>query len=447
MTAKLRLLCAAAALTVQLPSCNFNMSVETMLAPPRLTAEQEQIYQALQMAGETQISLKYPKSGERLSAFTVEDLDGDGSDEAIVFYETARSAEDENPLRICLLDQQNGRWSSINSFPTAGAEVDRVDIRQLGSNSRINLIVSYSMVDGAEHAAQIYHCEDGKLVRSLSVNYSAMAMRDLDLDGTTELFVTTAAKAPNPASAVVYALDEEGRYQLSRPLNLPESVTDVMRLNYGILPGGAGENAVPAIYLDCAAGATTAQTVIASYSEGKLSAVYADSADQFLNSSRPAGCQSMDIDGDGEIEIPANSVFYGYSNTAEGSPLSMTSWCVCRGGLLIREHASYYAQRDGYIFVIPTRWEKRVTAISENEEIVFYEIERGKQNSDGSPVLKEPLLRLAAVDDPVSADALQTEGYLLLRRQNGTYCLGKSVSGSSSLRLTESELLFAMHFI
>ena len=116
-------------LTLQLPACSFNMNVESMLSPPRLTAEQEQIYQALLSdVGGAQISLKYPKSGEHLSAFTVADLDGDGSDEAIVFFDSGRTVAEENPLRYCLLGQQNGKWKALKEYSTLGAEVERIDM-------------------------------------------------------------------------------------------------------------------------------------------------------------------------------------------------------------------------------------------------------------------------------------------------------------------------------
>ena len=130
-------------LTVQLPACSFNMNVESMLSPPRLTAEQEQIYHALLDSVSTQqLSLKYPKSGENLSAFTVADLDGDGSDEAIVFYESSRTTAEENPLRYHILAQKDGKWTGIKEYTTKGAEIDRIDIAKLGSNPRTNLILS-----------------------------------------------------------------------------------------------------------------------------------------------------------------------------------------------------------------------------------------------------------------------------------------------------------------
>ena len=155
----------------------------------------------------------------------------------------------------------------------------------------------------------------------------------------------------------------------------------------------------------------------------------------------------MDIDGDGELEIPGNTIFYGYTNAEEGSPLSLTNWYVCRNGLLIREHSSYYAGQEGYVFVMPKRWEKRVTAVQENEEIVFYEFDTGKRTQNGVPVLLNPLLRLAVVNDPVVADAMQAEGYLLLRQQNGNYYLGAIQATGTRMQIKESELLFAMQVL
>lgn len=437
---------AAAALTVQLPACNFSASVETMLSPPRLTAEQEQIYQALQLTAGNSISLKYPKHGDHLSAFTVVDLDGDGLDEAIVFYNVSLSSAGENPLRLCLLTQKDGGWNSVKDYPAAGAEIERVDVAALGSNPRTNLIISYSLVDGGEYTAEVFHCEDGELVRSLAVPYSAMALRDLNGNGETELLTVSAAKFPNAAQATVYSLSQSGRYASPARAQLPESLTDVTRLVFGELPRTDGRGSVPAIYVDGASGATHAQTAVMTYTDGALTTVYADSADH-IPTLRPAGWRTLDIDSDGEPEIPVQAVFYGYTAGSEAPQLPMTNWYVCRNGLLMRECASYYAVSEGYIFLMPPRWERRVTAVQEDEETVFYEFDRSTQNEDGTPVLKSPLLRLISVKDPVAADAMQSDGYLLLRQQNGSYYLGKRETGApAALALSDSELVTAMRY-
>jgi hypothetical protein len=99
------------------------------------------------------------------------------------------------------------------------------------------------------------------------------------------------------------------------------------------------------------------------------------------------------------------------------------------------------------VFLLPKRWEWQVTAIQENGETVFYTIDPSRGNPDGTPVIHEPLLRLAVETDPVAADALQNDGYLLLRRQNGRYYLGKTEQGSRKLSMSDSELLFSMQFL
>ena len=393
-------------LTLQLPACSFNMNVESMLSPPRLTAEQEQIYQALQnsVGSQQQISLKYPKSGEHLSAFTVADLDGDGTDEAIVFYESSRTSAEENPLRFSLLGQRDGQWTCIKEYSTEGAEIDRIDIAKLGTNPRTNLILSYSMVDGADHKVEVLYYRNGELVNkpNFSVPYSRMDLRDLDQDGTTELFIANAAKNDSPAVAIVYSLDEKGNYQPSEVD--PDSFTDIARLVYGEIPAETGQNRIPAIYMDCVTGATNVQTVVLSYQNKELKMQYTDSGSGDLQQSERVGSyQTMDIDGDGEPEIPVNRNFYGYTDS---SPVQLTNWYVCRGGRLMRKHASYYAAQDGFVFLLPKRWEWQVTAIQENGETVFYTFDPSRSNSDRTPLIQEPLLRLAVETDAVAADAM-----------------------------------------
>ena len=307
------------------------------------------------------------------------------------------------------------------------------------------MIIRYSLVDGGDRTAEIYHYDAEGLTRSLSVPYSVMELRDLDGNGGTELLAVSAAKAPNPAAATVYSLDQSGQYIRTQAV-LPESFTDIARLVYGKLPDRSAQLTVPAIYIDGTAGATNAQTAVLTYQGGLLGTVYTDSAEHIPNTNRPSGCQTADIDGDGEAEIPVQGVFYGYQAGSEVPQLPMTSWYVCRNGLLMRKRSSYYPAANGYAFLMPVRWERRVTAVQEDEEIVFYEFDRDAQTDDGAPVLKTPLLRLAVVTERVASDAMQLDGYLLLRQQNGKYYLGKCERAAGSLAISETELTVCMRY-
>lgn len=438
--------CLLAALPL-LDGCNLTAGIDTLLSAPRLTAEQEQIYKELQAATGTGISLKYPKSGEYLSAFTIADLDSDHENEAIVFYEIPGTAAEENPLRVCLLDQQNGTWRAVTDYTTAGAEIESVSIAQLGENTRKNLIICYSMVDGAEYSVEVLHYENGSLERSLSENYSLLDVKDLDFDGTDELLIVSAATVSTSASAKVYHLDATGSYYWSQ-LALPDSFTEISRMLYSKIPSDNPETAGKglAIYLDGMTGATTMQTEVLTYADRMLKLRYSDSPDRFPNTTRTAGCPSMDIDNDGEAEIPIQTVFYGYANAEEADQIPMTSWYVSRGDSLMRKKASYYSASKGFAFLLPERWEKKVTAVLAEDEVVFYSLDTEAVQEEGLPVLVEPLLRITAVSDAETASTLENNGYMLMRQRGELRYLAKIEKSASPLSLSQSDLLFAMRY-
>ena len=147
----------AAALT----GCTFGASIDTLMSPPKLGLEQEQIYTKLtDSLGTTNISLKYPKSGKYLSAFIIEDIDDDGGNEAIVFYERNNHAADENPLRISILDNYGGEWNSVVDDVVVGSEIEKVIISKLGSNERVNIIIGTSLINRSEKNVSIYTYAD-----------------------------------------------------------------------------------------------------------------------------------------------------------------------------------------------------------------------------------------------------------------------------------------------
>ena len=117
-------LLAAAAACLMLSACtSFSPATDDLMRPPRLTPEQRAINDALDDAALTQnYSLKYPKSGDHRSAFVFHDIDGDGEEEAIVFYEPSI----DNTARIVLLDRQDGVWRSLCDLPGAGQDVEFV---------------------------------------------------------------------------------------------------------------------------------------------------------------------------------------------------------------------------------------------------------------------------------------------------------------------------------
>lgn len=395
---------AAAAVTAALTGCSFGASIDNLMTPPKLSVEQEQIYKALTSAAGTHISLKYPKSGKYLSAFIVEDIDGDGGNEAVVFYEKTGLTAPENTLRINILDQNDGKWHSVCDTPAEGAEIEKVIISKLGSNDRTNLIIGSSLINRSEKNVAIYNYdpESGTIEKTFSEACSFIDVTDLDADGETEFFLLAGSATGSPAVAESYKLDSKGKYHVySRELSGSFSEFDSMI--YGEIGGGR-----KGLYIDAVSGAGSIQTDIVYMDSTGLNKVFADPKDS-LATVRPAGCSSFDIDGDGIPEIPVQTISPGYEDLPENEQMKITQWKFVNGdNRLETKCSSYYSVGDGYIFVFPEKWDNNVTIKRDpvSDEIVFCAF-----SEDGTG---RELLRIFCAADSVSREDRISSGYMLL---------------------------------
>lgn len=414
-----------------LSGCSLGGSVETLMTPPKLSIEQEQIYNALRSVTGNNIRLKYPKSGDYLSAFIVGDIDNDGADEALVFYERGTANADENPLRINVLDQIDGVWSSVYDRGAPGADIEEVILSPLGSSDRINIIIGYSAVTGSDRIAEVYDYRSGTLERTLSKRYSLMQVSDLDGNGTNELLIAAAQTPSQSARAAVYQLDETGTYYESVAA-LSDEITECTRMICGNT-----ENGESAIFIDGAVGPSAVRTEILRLSDQRLVRVRQTSP--LFDTVRPTGYAAQDIDGDGVVEIPGCDVFPGYEDMSETEQITMTSWYTLSDDKLIKKHSGYYSINDSYAFLFPDRWKNRVTLKRDSvaQELVFCAYTDSLQHSTTE------LLRLCVSADSVTVADCLDNGYLLLGAKNGTQYLAKSMDSDDPLVLTTGEMIAA----
>ena len=394
-----------------LTGCTFGSSINNLMAPPKLSVEQEQIYSALTDATGSSISLKYPKSGKYLSAFIVEDIDNDGGSEAIVFYERNGLTMDEDTLRMNVLDQVDGKWHSVRDDPVKGAEIEKVIISKLGSNDRVNIIIGSSLINRSEKNVTIYNYlpDEGRMASDFSLSCSFIDVTDLNNDGMNEFLLLAGSVSNAPAVANVYTLNENAIYHLY-PCQLSGNFTEFDSLNYGNISGDRRW-----LYIDALSGSGSIQTDIIYMDKTGLNKVF-ESPEDSLATVRPAGCSSFDVDGDGILEIPVQTVAPGYERSSESEQMMFTEWkYVNRDNQLENKCLSYYSIGDGYIFVFPERWRNKVTVkrdMVSGGDIVFCTYSDGQTGRE--------LLRLYCAEDTASREDRLLSGYMLLRTRGET---------------------------
>lgn len=416
-------LLASLMLTITLTGCAFGSSIVNLMTPPKLSVEQEQIYSALTDAAGSSISLKYPRSGKYLSAFIVEDIDSDGGNEAIVFYERTGLTMEENTLRMNVLDQDGDKWRSVSDDPVEGAEIEKVMISKLGSNNRVNIIIGSSLINRSEKNVTIYNYvpEEGRLSPNFSSSCSFIDVTDLDSDGQNEFLLLAGSAMGAPAAAEVYKLNEDGIYHKYSE-RLSGNFTEFDSLRYGDIGGGRR-----GLYIDALSGTGAIQTDVIYMDNTGLNKVF-ETPEDSLVTVRPAGCSSSDIDDDGILEIPVQVIAPGYEDVSESEQMKLTNWnYISSDDRLERKYTSYYSVKEGYIFVFPQRWRNKVTVKRDNVnggEIVFCEYSNGQAGRE--------LMRIYCAEDTASREDRLSNGYMLLKTRGENSYLAYIPSSSDN---------------
>lgn len=435
-TAKKKLLCAGVPLAAALLSgcTGVNLSVESLLAAPTLTNEQSEIRQALTAAVGRNITLKYPRAGANRSAFVIADLDGDPTEEALVFYEYAGS-ENEG-IRMNLLDRDSdGRWYSVKEIAGAGTEIEQVVVSAMGRGNELDILVGYQNVTG-ENNFEIYTYSDNTLTRIGADSYSLLEAVDINSDGKDEL--VTVQRLPDPetnaVSTKVFQLKLGGEGIIKDDgIDMCGNVQSYISSYKGRLPNGA-----PAVYIDEINNQGMLQTEIIYYRYAGLQDPVQKRSEKLLPAcTRPMGYTCADLEGNGIYYIPTTSPMLGYENVIPEEQVLKTTWSSYTGFYeFTPKFSGYHSVTDGYTMVFPQRWVNDVTVKNDMEtgEAVFYKYE-GSINAEMTE-----LMRIKAVTKDESEELLYAGYKLITSRGQMDYIVKIPTNKREQLILTIDEI-------
>ncbi|MGN0600400.1 MAG: hypothetical protein ACI4JK_10955 [Oscillospiraceae bacterium] len=395
----------AAAASIMLSGCTLGGTAENLLSPPILHEEQDEIYSALLKCTGENISLCYPRSGTRRSAFVIEDLDGSGEDEAIVFY----SVRDQ--LRVNILDKdENEKWKSVCDFAGIGTSVDRIQTASIGPTARTSIIVGYGE-SGSDKLLKVYSYAKGTVSENYSDSYSSFFTYDLNGDGNDGLCIIRSNNENIGRKADFSIVTDTGKsVEKQDTIALNDRASEFV----GVVLGNVGEN-TPAVFIDELSGGQLSTEIIYSVADTLRNPLYLDERQMINDTMRSKGYYSADIDLDGITEIPTLSYFPGYDQDDRDAFIS-TNWNVYSNFTINKKYSSYYDTEKGFCFVLPARWDGLVTIKRDehNGDIVFYKYFADLMNSNVE------LLRLSAVSADYY-DEKTENGYVWLKSRDNIH--------------------------
>lgn len=416
-----------------LSGCNsLQFGMDDLLSPPRLSTQQTAIYDALQTAiGADSFKLKYPQRGDYLSACVLHDLDRDGKEEAIVFYERNVSGATSSWMSI-LVQQSDGGWKSRWQLPGEGSEIDFIAFAPLESTDRDNMIVGWSVAGEEELICRVYRTEEDISV-AYEAGYNEIWIDDVDEDGLSDLLLCT----NNRAKAAVISLV---KYRSGRIVRTSEVRMPSMMTGYAQVTGGKLTEGFPAVFADVYLGEDKVTTILAAVDPQKsiIERIYGDELGIYTSFDRPTPTlYCKDVNGDGLVDIPVMTPLPGYESQSERDTLYLTEYQSILDAELTTVQRSVVNFSGGFQLEIPEAWRQLVTvkrSAGTNEwRFVLFDDELEESNAE--------LLRIKVVSPADYQDKFDTTDYIeLASRGVNRYFASLSPNEYPGFSITEAQL-------
>lgn len=427
---KKRILLLAMALCLLLGGCApLTLEVEDLMRPPQLSESQRQIYDALLAAlgtSPSHLNLCYPREGDHRSAFTFHDLDGDGQQEALVFYALAEAEEE---LFINVMEQGPEGWYSVCELPGAGSGVEQVAFLPVTQTEGCDIVIGWSSAQNSVGQLSVLRFSGSCLESLYQTRYTEYTTADLNGDGLQELvLVTMSTSGGRPFASLVTRRD--GRLETVSNLPMNVNMTSISHLWTGWISDSA-----QGLVVDGYEGHSFTTEVFAIKDE-VFSLPYPEKAEFYTRVTRREGTVcSEDIDGDRIVDFPMqepvpgdSSLYYTvYTHLDENMELQPTDVALIN-------------QSQGYRFHLPEGWREEATVVqTKSGEAVFSAFDPETEEEG------DELLRIRVYSEKDYRDKFDTKRYKQIgRRGNFRYYANLTAAGERQLSLAEVTELFEM---
>lgn len=344
----------AALIMITLSGCQpATGDISDMMTPPKLTAEQQAIENALtDYEGAGKFTLKYPREGDYRSAFILHNLDNDQEQEAIAFY---CPNADNAGTHMMILKKIKNKWKKVNDYSSPGNDVDRIDFGDYYGTGHDDIAIAWTQLTDTNLGLVVYSINGDK--HTFSGTFSAMKTVDLTGDGKQDILLLTLDQTAKKASASLISY-RDGKLQ-----EIAKTPLDPTMSSFAGVYTTKVDNK-NAVLVDCYRGQHGMLTELLTWDNGVMSSPSLDKSSKTVSVlsqfTRTVSIDCADIDNNGSYEIPSAVELPGYADKADYSQkLWRVSWSVFAGGVLSAPSVSCMSNSaQGYYFTCPQKWAK-----------------------------------------------------------------------------------------
>ena len=355
-------------LCLLLAGCDFsaigNFQVEELLRAPKLTGDYGVIQTALNDWLGDSAQLKYPMQGELLSPFLLQDLDGDGQQDAAVLYTTGQTSN----VCIAILEKDSeGLWQVRQSIEGLADTVENVRLAQLQTGPASQLVVGYIASQGDRYLA-VYSYADGELTAILEQQYEQYLVEDITGGGSQDLILMSTLE-DGGVQIELLTVDRDGLFQQVAAMGLSADKF----AGCASVAAGVGADGKHYLVLDGWTGISgnNLATVLLYFDEESQQMVPApqiSTEELYQDTLRNVpGLVSRDLDGDGTVEVPTQPDEAGLLNMSQSRRMDFIVWMDYTSPEPKKSFGIVDEETNSYI-ELPTEWEGNLMLTDSTEE-------------------------------------------------------------------------------
>jgi len=390
-----------------------------LMKSPSLKRDQQTIKEYIDaelLNGET---LYKPENPDGMSAVNFVDLDGDGSIEAVVYYKDSANYS----LGAYVFASVGEKWELASKIESSGVDISYSGFYDFTGDGEKEIVMAWSadkldifmnkyvsVYSYGEEVEELYHD-----------SYTEMVVGDFYGSGNFEILLLNLDRnvsEPSSTGRLVAFSDES--LQIVDKINLDPYINGY----YNAVSGLASADKA-GIFLDMGIGAHSAATYLLVVDEGKIENVFSGDGSSFYSkTSKAYAVESMDINGDGIIEIGTYEEPYGNTFSMADTPwiIDWHQWDGENGLDLVMK--SYSNSEKDLRIDFPDEWVDDVTLGYAGDGTKDLQIMYVDENSGRTypvynvRVIKEEML-------PERIDMLEAEHFTAMDKNGNSYVVEK----------------------
>ena len=347
-------------------------TVEDMYCLPKRSEDHDHLQSTID-AVMAELQYAAPLSGENRQSLQMADLNGDGTDEYLVF---AKSDSDA-PLRILIFQNTADGYTLMTTVNGQGTAFDRVEYVDIDGDGAQELVVGCRVSDQILGHVAVYSLAGGEAKQLLGANYGQFLTCDLNNDWCSELMILSPGETDAQRGAALLYHWKNGRMERSAEVELSSAVEHIKRIMVGKLHGGT-----PAVYVAGSSDGNAIVTDVLSMKSGVFTNIsFSNESGTSVRTLRNYYVYADDVDDDGVLELPSLITMASAHSQGREDRYLIRWFAMDLEGAEVDKLYSFHNFAGGWYVCLDNEWATQLSVEQTNDAYRFFVWDADKQKN------------------------------------------------------------------